>query len=106
MKDLPLEHLSVITEQPKRMMQDDYAEMYSGFTSVRELLDNLEELHDQKRALGDNSLIIRNGEGDTTPFNVKHYAPKIIEDKQQEILAIVARMRFLLDEVAKLNGGF
>jgi len=102
---LPLEQVSVITEQPKRMMQDDYAG-YSSNKSLSVLGGILTKRLLDIRMLGDNTLNIINGEGGVVNINAKYYAPKIIEDKQQEILAIVARMRDLLTDIAKENGSF
>ena len=103
---LPLEQVSVITEQPKRVMQDDWADGYKAYTDLSELTKYLQFRQSEIRVLSDNTLVIRNGESDTVGFNADYYRPMLIADKQQEILAIVARMRDLLTDISKSNGGF
>jgi len=102
---VPLEQVSVITDQPKRMMQDDYADGLKD-EDMRRLVHLLEYNQGQIRLLGETGLSVVNDTNTEIAVNAAYYYPLFVEDIQQEILAIVARMRDLLTDIAKENGSF
>jgi len=110
--DLPEDKVSVITEEPtpappKRMYQDDHKAIYDREDNLGFLVNEIYRAKESIEAFGDNTLYVTNGEGSKVRLDApEYYRPMFIEDKQQEILAIVARMRDLLTDIAKENGAF
>lgn len=105
---LPVEQVTVTTdERPARMHQDDHKAIYDREDNLGFLVNEIHRAREDIQALRDNALHLKNGEGSKIRIDTPdYYRPMFIQDKQNEILAIVSRMRELLTDIAKENGGF